>query len=346
MRAVPIAGGGNRVLVLAGAFEHEGSEASPRGSFNDVRSAVERGNYDEIWLCSGGGSVAEGYKLGRAFARRGSKLRVPAGFLCASSCTIAMMGGYLRTIDEGADFVVHSSSAASRIEPDRVFFFECGDPAQAPEIASWSDCAGMVAAIREMDWKECSDPRQLGNGDECMYVFDGPDSRPRHVLFTARLMMLMPPFPNFVGGFTNSWSRQKIGGTVEMVQYYQAMLNDGRQSAVASAAYNRAVRSNAWPHVYASETGQRSIKRDVAKLLEAETAIAGLVVWQDILTEIEVDQQRAIISLLRNHESELGRGAKHALNMLEAMITCRIQSSCYLDRNTAAQLGYHNFDMD
>jgi hypothetical protein len=66
--------------------------------------------YKEVWLDSGGGHLYEGIAVGRLFRRLGTTVRVPKGAFCASSCTVAFVGGLFRFIDDSASFVVHSAS--------------------------------------------------------------------------------------------------------------------------------------------------------------------------------------------------------------------------------------------
>lgn len=348
MRAYLSGGTDRRVLTLAGSFESEGSAGSKNGSYIDVRTALRRKNYHEVHLCSGGGSVAEGYKLGREFVRLRSKVRVPSGYLCASSCTIAMLGGYLRTIDRDADFVVHASSAVSSIHSsEQSFFFECGDSSRSVDAVAQSDCAEMIAIIRRVEFSECDSFEDYKLGEECNHMTIGADSRPEQLLINGTVPVLLAPSNRFVNAFTRAWARRQVGAAVELVQYYQEMLNDGRRSVINGNAYRRAVLSEDWGQREAMRAAMNSSESsDFVKLTEAETPIDRLVVWQKILTEIEIAQKYAVVEVLRSSPESLGRGASNALDIMEAMSTCRIQSSCYLDRNAAVRLGYHNFDLD
>src|SRR5262249_30512723 len=66
--------------------------------------------YDEVWLWSGGGEVIAGIGIGRLLRARQATVRVPDGATCASSCTIAFMGGLFRYLDIGSKYLVHSAS--------------------------------------------------------------------------------------------------------------------------------------------------------------------------------------------------------------------------------------------
>jgi hypothetical protein len=67
-------------------------------------------SYDEIWLASGGGNLDEGLGIGEVFRRFQATVRVPAGYRCVSSCTVAFLGGVFRFIDEKASYQVHAAS--------------------------------------------------------------------------------------------------------------------------------------------------------------------------------------------------------------------------------------------
>ena len=152
-----------------------------------------------------------------------------------------------------------------------------------------------------------------------------------------------PLSAQFLRAYAEAKARNRINSTAEMVQYYQTMLNDGRQQA--AAPYRDAVRAYRWRGVY-GRGGFRAGEGDFARLADARDKYARFELWQQILTEIEVQQQRQVIRALRQSQASLGPGAGEALAILEATITCRIQSTCYLDQTTARQLGYHNFDED
>lgn len=64
----------------------------------------------EVWLNSGGGNSDEGQKIGNVFRRNGVAVRVRKGDLCASACTVAFLGGVIRTVDPGGRYLVHARS--------------------------------------------------------------------------------------------------------------------------------------------------------------------------------------------------------------------------------------------
>ncbi|MCB1896176.1 MAG: hypothetical protein H6945_14305 [Zoogloeaceae bacterium] len=72
---------------------------------------LQSGRFSEIWLDSGGGNLMEGMRIGRVLRRYKTFVRVPRGARCVSSCTVAFLGGVIRTVDAGATYEVHSYSA-------------------------------------------------------------------------------------------------------------------------------------------------------------------------------------------------------------------------------------------
>jgi hypothetical protein len=64
-----------------------------------------------VWFASGGGALVEGVQVGEVLRQRRIKVRVPDGAICASSCTVAFMGGLIRSIDPNGSFLVHSASS-------------------------------------------------------------------------------------------------------------------------------------------------------------------------------------------------------------------------------------------
>ncbi len=89
--------------VATRAYEGDAVRLSRELSRRDIK-------YKEVWLQSGGGHLAEGIAVGRVLRQKVATVRVPKGANCASSCTVAFLGGLFRFIDDSASFVVHSAS--------------------------------------------------------------------------------------------------------------------------------------------------------------------------------------------------------------------------------------------
>jgi hypothetical protein len=62
----------------------------------------------ELWLNSPGGDARAGNAAGRLIRETlDLETRIPAGWVCYSSCNFIFMGGRKRTIDAGGEFIVH-----------------------------------------------------------------------------------------------------------------------------------------------------------------------------------------------------------------------------------------------
>lgn len=62
----------------------------------------------EIWLRSPGGNARAGNAAGRLIrSTPGMVTRIPAGWTCFSACNFVFMGGQLRVVEPGGNFMVH-----------------------------------------------------------------------------------------------------------------------------------------------------------------------------------------------------------------------------------------------
>ncbi|HKK29229.1 MAG TPA: hypothetical protein VKA18_02395 [Alphaproteobacteria bacterium] len=92
--------GGSRILEARGTIRP--------GETERLRAAIARhAPFDELWLYSGGGSSAEGVKMGRLIRKRGLAVRVPRGSVCFSACSMVFLGGTLRAVDSAGYYGVH-----------------------------------------------------------------------------------------------------------------------------------------------------------------------------------------------------------------------------------------------
>lgn len=94
-----------KILLLSGGFVDGDSQRFGE----NLRRA---GRVDEIWFHSPGGSVTEGLEIGRRIRAAQLVTRVPRGARCASICAFAFLGGVLRHVEPGAEFIVHMFSRA------------------------------------------------------------------------------------------------------------------------------------------------------------------------------------------------------------------------------------------
>lgn len=62
---------------------------------------------DEIWMRSPGGNARVGNEAGKVIRQIGIPTRIPNGWACFSACNFLFMGGAVRFVDPGGQFIVH-----------------------------------------------------------------------------------------------------------------------------------------------------------------------------------------------------------------------------------------------
>lgn len=90
---------GRQVLLAEGAID---DNLVPR-----LEAAIQNFQGDEIWLRSPGGNARVGNQAGRIIRDNGLITRIPSGWACFSACNSLFMGGLVRFIDPGGQFIVH-----------------------------------------------------------------------------------------------------------------------------------------------------------------------------------------------------------------------------------------------
>jgi hypothetical protein len=80
------------------------------GDAERLRQHLRTNRVAEVWLDTGGGHSIEGQRIGKVLREYRMAVRVPKGANCASACTVAFLGGVIRTVDEGAHYLVHARS--------------------------------------------------------------------------------------------------------------------------------------------------------------------------------------------------------------------------------------------
>lgn len=93
--------GGRKVLRAEGAID-EGAAERLKAAL-----AAERGVIDEIWIRSPGGNARVGNAAGRIIRESGIPTRIPNGWACFSACNFMFMGGAVRSVEPGGQFIVH-----------------------------------------------------------------------------------------------------------------------------------------------------------------------------------------------------------------------------------------------
>lgn len=337
MRAVSETVNSVRVLALVGKIEH--ADKNGRGGSADAVSSAIRAvrNYDEIWLCSGGGSVDQGQKIGKLLASVRAKVYVPEGFLCASSCTIASLGGYLRIIHPAAHFIIHASSDVKNFDPEKDYLYACS------KVRSRQDCLTLSSALTGSGLARCPEFEDFQSATNPCVYFSTNAGAETYVGLKLDPFMNAPIKSDVIAAFINLWSGEQVVRLTDLVQYYQSMLNDGNASVISQSGYNAAMSQMRLQQVYGPD-GWRSIARDVGELYAATSVDDRNATWHKIFVEVEFQGQKDYAASVNSRASSFGRGGEAALRLLQAMTTCRIQNACELDMNTLRSLGFHNFD--
>ena len=325
---------GKRILILAGGVDPKAHQR--------VRGPIRRtGTYSEIWLCSGGGAVREGKKIGRELQRARAKVRIPDGYLCASSCTIMTLGGYLRIIEDGAEFIVHASSRVSRIAAGVRFEVSCSNSRfeQACPILSQEFQAQGLSQCSVTDFRNAS--------ASCSFIAPEDNRGRRAYRMRTEQLTQWRPSARTLQIVLDSHSTYAERGYLDLLQYYQEMLLDGQTALINRRAYNTLFDAYHSKSIQSRGTTERlNLEVTASTLARTNNILEERVVWQEALTQTELTAQEQFIAYLRPHAEKLGPAGPEALNIYEATITCRIQASCYLAGHQAAVLGYHNFNED
>ena len=337
---------GLNVLVLSGEIKSD--------SANDVGPFIRNTQrYEEVWMCSGGGSVHGGIEIGKALNSVKATVRTPNNYLCASACTIAAMGGYARIIDPGARFVTHASSAFGsfgfEIEKEGVKYshfslFDC----DKPEVAEF--CGNLRAFIKTNKLSEtysCADPEDVRKaGANCAFFDTDGQGYRENVLVTNSLITLILKNDSTLTSMAIAIGmKSSVAGELDLLEYFQRMLLDGRRDLIDYHGY-RQIRSNFRPkNIYslpASDTYHRSLESDMDAMEKANNEIDAFAVWQTILTDRELSLKAQISQYIKSNNIGLGMAGEDALKIFDSMRTCQIQSSCRLESHTAKALGYDN----
>ena len=110
---------GSTVLLAFDCRDSETRQCKPnekgfsKGDGQRIDALLRAKPYAEVLLHSGGGNLAEGVAVGEALRRHGMAVRVAPKSHCVSACTVAFLGGVIRTVDEGATYEVHAYSGWS-----------------------------------------------------------------------------------------------------------------------------------------------------------------------------------------------------------------------------------------
>jgi ATP-dependent protease ClpP protease subunit len=77
---------------------------------DEIPDCIENGRITVpvVYLNSSGGSLSDGYEMGRLFKLKGVTTRVANGQVCASACAVAFLGGQFRNVSGDGKLVFHA----------------------------------------------------------------------------------------------------------------------------------------------------------------------------------------------------------------------------------------------
>lgn len=326
-----------RILLLAGSFD---PDAASR-----VNPYVGRtGTYDEVWMCSNGGRVSQGKSLGRKLASVRATVRVPSGFQCVSSCTIAFLGGFVRIIEPEAKYIVHASSSFSSIDPNRKMIIDCR-PTDAAPI-----CDTLVNIFDDPS-DRCRTEKELEDPTASCIIFDPTPNRKQKIVIMYRFkaLIILPAIESTVEVVTDQMVESDVVYAANLIQYYQEMLLAGPSNYVLTQVYDNLKEDFKPLGIYdPGNYGQdaRFLADDVRALNNADV-IDRVAIWQSIFTDSELNVQRQMIDHIKKTGLSFGPASGDAVKIMDAMLICQIQTLCQLEKNEAAALGIHNvFDAE
>lgn len=104
----------NKVMALKVVKKGEGKVLLAEGPVDQTlpdrlkKVLTDNPDISEIWLRSPGGNARAGNAAGRLIrSTPGLVTRIPAGWTCFSACNFVFMGGQLRVVEPGGNFMVH-----------------------------------------------------------------------------------------------------------------------------------------------------------------------------------------------------------------------------------------------
>ena len=339
---------GKPILLLAGSIEADSDKVV-------APDIAKTKSYTEVWLCSGGGSVSAGKAIGVALNKVSATVRAPSNYFCASACTIAFMGGYVRIIDPKAQFVTHASSSAkgfgiakqtaSAKSYTYFAFYDCS------QSFAKEHCKNLREVISKIDSKKkllCENIKSvMALGSNCMYYSSERAIRGGNIIFAnSYLTNFLFSNPQLVYDSIDLQRKENVTGEIELLLYFQTMLLDGQSTHINKTAYAAMLQKFNPTHIYKlPKTNEyyRDFESDYKALNDARgKERATYAIWQAMLTDSELSVKAQLSEHVQKYKVDLGLGAGAAIKIYDSMRTCQIQSSCRLEPHSAFALGYHN----
>ena len=326
--------GGKTILLLSGGFD-SGAAARVKGKIRQKRS------YSEVWMCSPGGRVSQGMEIGRALSAERATVRVPNGFRCVSSCTISFLGGFVRIIEPDAQYIVHASSVYRSLNKDGFLILDCERP------STRQLCETFLKDIGQEETAHCSSMAALENPKSTCLLFD-PNRRFKSktdIAFSMRYITRLPTYESVLKLIVEDVTLGQVSSTSELLQYYQEMLLSGRKNYIKHASYNAITRKFRPVGLYDRQNygrDARLLSDDIFTMEASKTTYDRASIWQQILTDAELNVKRQVVDHIKASNINLGPAGGDAVRILDAMLICQIQTLCRLKQDEAKALGIHN----
>lgn len=182
-----------------------------------LRKILKSNNYAEIWLNSGGGNLLEGVEIGRILREKKQFVRVANGMYCVSACTVAFLGGMLRTIDPGARYEVHAYSGVLFGLPDGAMEEMKVDPELTLKKYAYENAKdGRIWAARLM-----------------IYFQEMLNGKPNKAAIVAALGKLTEPLPYLMDGrLQQDIARFRTGQVMALQEIIMAMERESMALAI------------------------------------------------------------------------------------------------------------------
>lgn len=338
------------VLVLAGRV------SSDKTSLDRVLDKIKSVNsYSEVWMCSPGGDVFAGQKIGLELSRAKATVHIPKGYQCISACTIAMLGGYARIIDPGAKFTIHASSSFSgwgtrelgrNPVTDEVEYGWSSREFKCREAELAQICALIRADVYSNNLPQCSNWYDLyDTGKLCFFIDEKGIEAGDPITVNSLYFIRASSDPALVEAITRYIAITETGYMADLVRYFQEMLLDRQTNWIKPEGYAAATSSFHVVPLYSPSNHTihaRDLQEDFTAFQTTSDPTATLALWQVILTDVELSTYVQFGEHLKSGQFDLGRAGQDAVKIFNAMLTCQIQSGCDLEPHEAAALGFNN----
>ena len=188
---------------------------------------------------------------------------------------------------------------------------------------------------------ELKDPKST-----CLFLDPNRRSvRKTNIAFSMRYITRLPAYESILKLIVEDVTRRQVGSTSELLQYYQEMLLSGRKNYIKRASYDALTRNFKPVALYDRQNYSRDarlLSDDIFAMKASKTTYDRASLWQQILTDAELNVKRQIADHIKASDINLGPAGGDANRILDDMLICQIQTLCRLKQDEAKALGIHN----